>query len=200
MSLIVTGTYVLREEIHLSIPPPHPQEGATVNPNPLASTLTSATAGTKLSLCIVSPQKVSPHMYKMHIGSTRSNLGTYSITESEKESRSSRDFASNGITPQSSTPASFGKAPPFGMDNFLLIPLGAKEGQKRRKPKSSLMKSSSTYMSRVMVNDNLNKRLQEHDSEGLFVFGNINRALNWLDLSAPSSSKVNLMRCVYFQR
>ena len=137
-------------------------------------------------------------MYKINTGSTRSNLGTYSITESEKESRDSYDFASNGITPQSLTPATPGKAPAFGGDNFLLIPMGGKEGLKRRKPKSSLMKSSSTYMSRVMANEGLSKRLQDHDPEGLFVFGNVNRALNWLDLSAPSGSKVGLKRSAQF--
>ena len=139
-------------------------------------------------------------MYKMDIGSTRSNLGTYSITESEKESRDSRDFASNGVTPQSHTSATFGKAPPFGMDSFLLIPTGGRDSLKRRKPKSSLMKSSSTYLSRVMVNENLNKRLQDHNPEGLFIFGNVNRALNWLDLSAPSSSKVLPTRYVHLFR
>ncbi len=186
----IAGTYVLREQIHLSVPPPHPQEAPSVNVNPLASTLTSATAGTKLSLCIVSPHKVSPHMYKINAGSTRSNPGTYTITESEKESRDSHDFASNGLTGLTLTSAPSRKAPAFGGDNHLLIPIGGREGPKRRKPKSSLMKSSSTYISRVMVHEGLNKRLQDHNPEGLFVFGNVNRALSWLDLSSPSSSKV----------
>jgi len=186
----VAGTYVLREQIHLSVPLPHPQEATPVNANPLASTLTFATAGTKLSLCIVSPHKVSPHMYKTNAGSTRSNLGTYSITESEKESRDSYDFTGNGLTVPTQTPAPARKAPAFGGDNYLLIPIGGKEGPKRRKPKSSLMKSSSTYISRVIVHEGLNKRLQDHKPEGLFAFGNVNRALSWLDLSSPSSSKV----------
>lgn len=186
----IAGTYVLREQIHLSVPPPHPQEAPSVNINPLASTLTSATAGTKLSFCIVSPHKVSPHMYKINAGGTRSNLGTYSITESEKESRDSHDLASNGLTGSTLTPAPARRAPAFGGDNYLLIPIGGKEGPKRKKPKSSLMKSSSTYISRVMVHEGLNKRLQDHNPEGLFVFGNVNRALSWLDLSSPSSSKV----------
>lgn len=186
----IAGTYVLREQIHLSVPPPHPQEAPSVNVNPLASTLTSATAGTKLSFCIVSPHKVSPHMYKINGGSTRSNLGTYSITESEKESRDSHDLTSNGLTGSIPAPAPARKAPAFGGDNHLLIPTSGKEGPKRRKPKSSLMKSSSTYISRVMVHEGLNKRLQDHNSEGLFIFGNVNRALSWLDLSSPPSTKV----------
>jgi len=190
----LAGTYILREQIHLSVPQPHPQEAPSVNINPLASTLTSATAGTKLSFCIVSPHKVSPHIYKTNAGGTRSDLGTYSITESEKESRDSHDFTSNGLTGSTLTPAPARKAPAFGGDNYLLIPIGGKEGPKRRKPKSSLMKSSSTYISRVMVHEGLNKRLQDHNPEGLFVFGNVNRALSWLDLSSPSSSKVRFKR------
>ena len=135
-------------------------------------------------------------MYKISTSSTRSNLETYSISENEKESRSSSDAPSNGITHQSFNPGTPGKAPAFGGDNYLLTQIGSKDGVKRKKPKSSLMKSSSTYLSRVMANEGLSKRLQEHDAEGLFVFANINRAFNWLDLSASANSKVFWTACI----
>ena len=131
-------------------------------------------------------------MYKISTSSTRSDLGTYSISENEKESRSSSDIPGNGTTHQNFNSGTPGKAPAFGGDNYLLSPLGNKDSIKRRKPKSSLMKSSSTYLSRVLANESLSKRLQEHDPEGLFVFANINRAFNWLDLSASTTSKVFL--------
>ncbi|EPE10384.1 catabolite repression protein crec [Ophiostoma piceae UAMH 11346] len=44
------GLYVLKDEILLATPPPHPSEAPVLNPNPLATTPLPATAGTKLSL------------------------------------------------------------------------------------------------------------------------------------------------------
>ena len=112
------------------------------------------------------------------------------MKDSDNESGDSRDSHRNGAGPQGLTPTLSEKAPAFGGDNALLTPLAGKEGAKRRKPKSSLLKSSSTYISRVMTDEGLSKRIQEHSAEGLFVFANINRAFNWLDLSSPTSVKV----------
>lgn len=55
---------------------------------------------------------------------------------------------------------------------------------KRRKPKSSLAKSNSSFVSRVIPHDGLTKRLNDRDASGLFAFANINRAFQWLDLSS----------------
>ena len=184
------GTYVLRDSIHLVTPPPHPHETIPANPNPLASTLTSATSGVKLSLCIVSPRKASPHIHNVGTGSVRSSIESCDVRESDNDSGESRDIYRNGAGSQGLASTLSGKAPAFGGDNILLTVIAGKEGAKRRKPKSSLLKSSSTYISRVMTNEGLNKRIQEHNSEGLFAFANINRAFNWLDLSSPNPSKV----------
>ena len=78
----------------------------------------------------------------------------------------------------------------FGEDNILLAPVAGKEGVKRKKPKTNLVKSNSQFISRVIPHDSLNKRLQEHDPEGVFVFANIDRAYQWLDLSSPPPTKV----------
>ena len=185
------GTYVLRDSIHLVTPPPHPHESTPANPNPLASTLTSATSGVRLSLCIVSPRKASPHIHNVSTGSVRSSIDSNDVRESDNDSGESRDIHRNGVGSQGLASTLSGKAPAFGGDNILLTALAGKEGAKRRKPKSSLLKSSSTYISRVMTNEGLNKRIQEHKSEGLFAFANINRAFNWLDLSSPNPSKVS---------
>lgn len=184
------GIYILRDSIHLATPPPHPHEAPSTNPNPLASTLTTATSGVKLSLCIVSPRKASPQLYNVSAGSARSSTESYDTKGSDNDSGESRDVHRNGASSQGLTPTLSGKPPAFGGDNLLLSALGGKEGAKRRKPKSSLLKSSSTYISRVMTNEGLNKRIQEHSSDGLFVFANINRAFNWLDWSSPASTKV----------
>lgn len=66
-----------------------------------------------------------------------------------------------------------------------------KDPSKRRKPKNNIVKSNSSFVSRVVPHENLTKRLQERSPDGLFAFANINRALQWLDLSAQN--KVCLM-------
>lgn len=179
------GTYVLREEIHLAIPLPHPSETPITNPNPLATTLAPPTAGVRLSLSIVSPRQGSPQLYKLNaFGNNRPDLSTYSIKESE-ETRTSHDTSSDGA-PQQVSPES-GKTPAFGEHNSLLNSASGKEGLKRRKPKTNIVKSNSTFISRVIPHDSMSKRIQEHDPEALFVFLNIHRAFQWLDLS-PSTT------------
>lgn len=138
----------------------------------------------------MSPRKVPPQLYKLNaFGSTRSNLATYSIKESEKESRTSHDTSSDGALRQCAADVS-GKAPAFGEDNSLLSSVMGKEGLKRRKPKTNIVKSNSSFISRVIPHEAINKRIQEHNPEGLFVFANINRAFQWLDLSSTNFSKV----------
>ncbi|CAK7200760.1 hypothetical protein SEUCBS139899_003459 [Sporothrix eucalyptigena] len=57
-------------------------------------------------------------------------------------------------------------------------------GGKQRKPKNNVTKSNSSFISRVIVNDNLAKRLVDRPANGLFVFANINRAFQWVDMSS----------------
>jgi catabolite repression protein CreC len=73
----------------------------------------------------------------------------------------------------------------FGEGNLaLLAAAGGKEPLKRRKPKSSLAKSNSSFVSRVIPHDALAKRLNDRDSSGVFAFANVGRAFQWLDLSS----------------
>lgn len=188
------GTYVLQDNLHLATPPPHPQDAPIVNSNPLATTPLPPKASIKLTVCVTSPRKSSPQLYRVNTPtSTRSNLGTYSIRESEKESRSSNDTNGNGVTTQFSSSNAAGRTPVFGEDNILLTPVAGKDSVKRKKPKTNLVKSNSQFISRVIPHDSLSKRLQEHNPEGIFVFANIDRAYQWLDLSSSSPARVWLM-------
>ncbi|MCJ1230688.1 hypothetical protein MMC12_007362 [Toensbergia leucococca] len=182
------GTYVLRDHLHLATPPPHPSEAPTTNPNPLATTPSPPIAVVKLSCVIISPRKVTPQLYKVITAdSTRSNLATYSIKESERESRNSNETASDGLGPPPFGTRTPGKAPAFGEGNPLLITVAVKDGFKRRKPKTNMVKSNSSFISRVIPHEAMSKRLQEHNSEGRFAFVNINRAFQWLDLSSTNT-------------
>lgn len=186
-----SGTYILQDNLHLATPPPHPQDAPIVNLNPLATAPTPPKVGIKLTVCVTIPKKSSPQLYRINTStSTRSNLGTYSIKESEKESRSSNETNSNGATTHLQSSNASARTPVFGEDNVLLTPVAGKEGVKRKKPKTNLVKSNSQFISRVILHDSLNKRLQEHNSEGIFVFANIDRAYQWLDLSSPIPARV----------
>jgi hypothetical protein len=90
-----------------------------------------------------------------------------------------------------------GSAPAFGGDNTLLSP-ASKDGLKRRKPKNNMVKSNSSFVSRVIPHDGLAKRLIDHAPDGLFVFANINRAFQWLDFS--SSIKAEPMTKILFTK
>ena len=186
------GTYVLQDNLHLATPPPHPQDAPIVSSNPLATTPTPPKAGIKLSICILSPRKSPSQLYKIDTStSTKSNLGSHSISENEKEARSSHETSSDGATPLFNSASASGRTPVFGEDNVLLTPATGKDGVKRKKPKTNLVKSNSQFISRVIPHDQLSKRLQEHNPEGIFVFANIDRAYQWLDLSVPAPAKVN---------
>lgn len=84
-----------------------------------------------------------------------------------------------------------GSTPAFGGGNAALAPAPAtgKDAQKKRKPKGNMTKSSSSFVSRVITHESLTKRQSEHDPHGLFLFANINRAYQWLDLSSKSKEE-----------
>ena len=162
-----------------------------MNPNPLATTPVPPTSGVKLSISISDVNRVPPRLYKLNaFNSTRSHLATYSIKESEKESYASHETGSDGIPAQVAEDDSERLAEP-SEETSMLSPAKGNEGLKRRKPKTNLMKSNSSFISRVIPHDALSKRLQEPNPEALFVFANINRAIQWLDLSCTPFAKVS---------
>ncbi len=178
------GTYSLRDEIYLATPPAHPSEAAAPNPNPLVTIPIAPTAGIKLSLVTLNPRKAAPQLYQVNTNNTTSSgRKTYSIRESDQEGRSSAELASD-VAPRASTEGSSSSTPAFGEGNVALLATTGKEALKRRKPKNNIVKSNSSFVSRVIPHDALTKRLSERDSSGLYAFANINRAFQWLDLSS----------------
>jgi hypothetical protein len=195
MLIVIIGTYVLKEDLHLATPPPHPSEAPVVNLNPLATTPQPASAGTKISLLSLSSRATPPLLSRIETNrSARSEFHT-SIQEHPDEGRVSADKVPGSSDAGTSTAGSLkpvvsiGSAPAFGEGNSMLLPVGKDSGAgKRRKPKNNIAKSNSSFISRCIVNENLGKRLQERPGDGYFAFANINRAFQWLDLS--SSQKV----------
>jgi hypothetical protein len=183
------GTYVLKEDLHLATPPPHPSEAPILNPNPLATTPQPATAGTKLSLLSLSSRASAPLLYKFNSSTSTGSAAQPSIQEHPNEGRESdvgSDGARTSMSGSAKVPLSQASAPAFGEGNAMLSPPTGKGTTKRGKPKNNIAKSNSSFISRALIHEHLAKRLQEHPVDGLFVFANVNRAFQWLDLSAAN--------------
>ncbi|ERF75511.1 catabolite repression protein creC [Endocarpon pusillum Z07020] len=179
------GTYILRDEIHLATPPPHPAEVTAPTSNPLVTIPIAPTAGVKLSLVTLNSHGAAPQLYHLNNNNNTTSPGrkTYSIRESDQEGRASTDFGSD-VAGRLSTEGSNNSTPAFGEGNVALLAANGKEAVKRRKPKNNIVKSNSSFVSRVIPHDALTKRLNERNPSGLYAFANINRAFEWLDLSS----------------
>ncbi|KIN01228.1 hypothetical protein OIDMADRAFT_145325 [Oidiodendron maius Zn] len=183
------GTYILKDDLHLATPPPHPSETPIINPNPLATNPQPATGGTRVSLLSLSSRAEPPSLFRVGTNkSIRSGIQA-SIQESPNEGRPSADIAPSSdagtsLSGSSKPLRSLGSAPAFGEGNAMLLG-PSRDAGKRRKPKNNIAKSNSSFISRCIVHENMAKRVNEHPVEGYFAFANINRAFQWLDLSSP---------------
>ena len=195
---------MLRDDLQLATPPPHPSEAPIVNPNPLATTAIPPTTGVKLSLVSLKREGNRPELRKTNTTTSSllrwKSLGLTNSKESketEKEPRASMESKSEGSL-GGAADGSKSSTPSFGESNTVLAPFLSKEPLKRRKPKNNMIKSNSSFVSRVIPHDTLPKKLTERDQGGTFAFVNINRAFQWLDLS--SSAKAEPMTKILFTK
>lgn len=182
------GTYVLRDELHLATPPPHPSDNPTPNNNPLETTIGPPTAGTKLSLTAFAPRKPAPQSQSLFRVAT-SNSTRSGLPASIQEEGAQSAYSENGSVLWSQGTSLPSSAPAFGDGNPSLVSINgrdSKDPSKRRKPKNNILKSNSSFVSRVIPHEALQRRLTEHSPEGVFAFANINRAVQWLDLSSET--------------
>ncbi|KAF4338279.1 putative WD40 repeat [Fusarium beomiforme] len=194
--LVGEGTYTLKEDLHLATPPPHPSEATVPNPNPLSTLPQPASAGTSVSLIALESRPAPNFLYKGLSSTTLALSGApSSIQEHPNEGRysaeggkTSEDGRTGSTSDAQATSITIGSAPAFGEGNALLTQTPTKDVNKKRKPKNNMTKSNSSFISRVIVNESLSKKLTERSNDGLFAFANINRAFQWLDMS--SSSKI----------
>lgn len=59
-------------------------------------------------------------------------------------------------------------------------------GDKKGKPKNSLVKNNSSFVSRTIVHEHFHKRIAERNSDDIFLWANVGRSLSWIDLSASA--------------
>lgn len=88
----------------------------------------------------------------------------------------------------------------FGASNNLLQNLTQAKDSKRKKPKTNIVKSNSTFISRVVPHEHMQKRLQDRDADCLFAFANISRAFQWLDLTSPNQHKADHLTKILFTK
>ncbi|TQV97675.1 hypothetical protein V2A60_006589 [Cordyceps javanica] len=200
--LVGEGTYVLREDLSLATPPPHPSEAPIVNPNPLATNPQPASAGTKMSLVSLHP-KTPPFVYG---GAAASSFGGLATLDGSNDPRysteggmSSEDGRATSNSDVQRPQLALGSAAPaFGQGNTALTTVVTKDVNKRKKPKNNVTKSNSSFISRVIVNDSVSRRLTDRPADGIFAFANINRAFQWLDMS--SSNKQDYLVKILFTK
>ena len=121
--------------------------------------------------------------------------------EPEKEPRLSIETTSDISNPAASANGSKESSTVkiFGEGNAALSPVISRgDNLKRRKPKNNIVKSNSSFVSRVIPHEAMTKKLAERDQGGTFCFANINRAFQWLDLS--SSAKQDPMTKILFTK
>jgi len=201
------GTYVLKEDMLLATPPPHPSEAPVINPNPLATNPQPASTGTRLTLVNLEHKTHPAAFYRFPADSTISST----IAEHPSEGRYSAEakISSDGslrVAGASTSdaggrpvqPHGLPSTPAFGDGNALLIPEKTKDLNKRRKPKNNMTKSNSSFISRVIINESITKKLAERPSDGIFAFTNVNRAFQWLDIT--SSTKADYLTKILFTK
>lgn len=186
------GTYVLRDDMHLATPPPHPSDAPQPNNNPLATTIGPPTAGTKLSTVVFAPKKPPQSQSLFRTATTQSTRSNFASIQEESQGPKSDAGSTNG----------YGSRATFGDGNPALAPVAVKGKKKdeRPKPKNNIVKSNSSFVSRVIPHESMAKRLGEHSPDGIFAFANVNRAFMWLDLSLPADMKTENMTKVLFTK
>lgn len=192
------GTYALRDDLLLATPPPHPSEVPPANNNPLATTLGPPAAGTRLSLVVLG-QRAPPahgvfgHQQQQPPGGARAPIP--SIQEEAQSPKSDAGSVANGFGSASYYTAT----PAFGEGNPALAPTVGKGKRKeeRLKPKNNIVKSSSSFVSRVTPHEAMQKRLAERAHEGILAFANVNRAFLWLDLASADMKTENMTKVLF---
>lgn len=82
----------------------------------------------------------------------------------------------------------------------VLIPTEPVKDLKRKKPKSSLVKNNSSFISKTVSHDSLSKKLNEHAPDELFVWANMGRTFTWFDWTpspVPDTKKEFLTKILF---
>lgn len=179
------GTYQLSDQIQLGTIPLHPTEVPQQATHVLDPRPVPITSGVKLSLAVIALRKTSPRIRTLPTaGSARSSSSSNAIgTGTPGTTLSGSDSGAAGHTGSSNNPLSLRWR--FGENQaFNGTAKEPKDPAKRRKPGKGIIKSNSSFISRVIQQEQVLKTLGQRDPAGLFVFLNTSRAFQWLDLAS----------------
>ena len=171
----------------LATPPPHPSENFSASYTYITSSVTPIT-GTRVSLVLPeSRYQTSRTLQRTSLSdSQKSTLEQSNGSSSQQDKRSSAS-GSVSSSQRNGSDKKTSSVPVFGEDNPALnspVTKETKDNQKKGKPKNNLLKSSSTFLAKVQMHEYFNRRIQEHAEDGPYIIANINRAVQWLDISS----------------
>ncbi len=158
------------------------------------TTTTTATSATTTTTTTASSQAVQRLPSKDQLQRSRESAESDDRAERNSNKSSSQPSTETAATTNGFTGSDSGAVPPtFGEGNASLTTAAAASSRdplKRRKPRNSIVKSNTSFISRAIPHEALGKRLWEPRPDVLFAFANIHRAFHWLDLSSQ-----NTVRC-----
>ncbi|CCG82679.1 Catabolite repression protein creC [Taphrina deformans PYCC 5710] len=207
------GTYKAIDEIQVAYPAPHPTELAP-NPNPLTPHAAPLHSGMHLSVIDLSVKPGTKALRTPSMGdsfqasayrseeekASHEEDGSSSSSTSSTDGDSAEHIAvSSPVTPglasgeifRSTSSSTGGADLTASMTATSSIFDGVYDPNSKRKKRigTSANGTTSTFVSRAIVDGNITARLADHKREEVFVFANINRCLSWFDMGAPSLVK-----------
>ena len=162
------GTYRLQQDMNLVLPPPHPSDPPPLNPNPLSTAPIPVSAGTTAALISVHTHEPQSHSMTNGNADSWQQNGTHVAIPAALEPLY--------LARKSSTTSS--------TSNGASFPTTASP-MKRKKPKNSMQKTNSSFVSRIIKHDKLEERMAARKPEDLCMIANRNRALEWIDMANP---------------
>lgn len=148
--------------------------------------------GTKVSLVNISnkpggtPHATLPRNFKSMDGNESRASGETGDVEEGSEG------AGSGSMSRSSEVGGFMKPTElFGRGNAALQ---ASMDVKKKKAKNNIAKSNSAFVSRLVQHEQIQVRMAKRNEEDYYLFGNINRAFNWLDMTHAKKVGCSWMR------
>ncbi|BFZ59688.1 hypothetical protein YB2330_000703 [Saitoella coloradoensis] len=191
------GQYTLRDEVTLAMPPPFATEGL---PNALSTIPAPRTNGVRLSFVPLKHRDVPVDAYSSSpkLAKRNSNLLGLASPKTEEPSPSHLNRSLSSLDTESveddaadddqSIPQSYTGVGDDSSNSFVSMfgtPAQRASG-KQKKPKNSIAKTTSSFVSRFMAHTNLLNLLATRPNDQTLLFASACRSFSWLDYSSPN--------------
>lgn len=187
-SNIRTGSYTSRDALFLAAIAQQPNFPVAQNTNVLDTAPRPSTAGVRMSgfpqCAVKSTTAVSDEWPSATSHGTSADTAQSPKSPMANGSARFRNLATGNL-----------KAYVGGAASMPQSQTSAKDGTepvKKKKPKTNLLKSNSSFISKVMTHDALLKNLDKMDVKNGTAFMNNSRGILWYDFSAPGKVRARL--------